>query len=259
MKLEYTITQPFSANYNNSYLSSGLLGHPGVDYDGGYGVPVHSVFEQEYVYKVLTVNNPSNDGTGFTGVFTIVDNGIEVFEVLYGHGDPLVQVGQIVHKGDVIMTEANHGKVYQNGVQITPEMQQAGDKRGAHVHLQKRILRKDATVQPNTSYLTGLDGLMYCKDGFYFAIPFYKNGYSGCVNFLLPLLNSNLYLGCSGYDVGCLQRFLKARGFFSGDVTSYFGIITKQAVSAFQKANGISPTLGFVGSVTRNLINSILS
>ena len=255
-KLEYPISQPFGANFNNSYINSGLKGHNGVDYAGGYGSPVHSLFEQEYVYKILDKDRLANDGSGFTGVFTLIDNGIEVFEFLYGHGDPKVTVGQICHRGDVIMTEANHGEVYSNGTRITLEMQRAGDKRGSHVHAQKRILRKDRVRLNNTRYITGQDGNALNHNGFYYAIPFYENGYVGCVDFTLPLFNRDLFLGCRGYDVQCLQNFLKARGFLDIEqTTTYFGFATKKAVSAFQKVNNISPIGGFCGFKTRSLIN----
>lgn len=259
MKLEYKIHQPFGANFNGSYLSMGLKGHNGVDYAGGYGSPIHSLFEQEYVYKILDETNKANDGSGFTGVFTLIDNGIEVFEFLYGHGDPKVTVGQICHRGDVVMTEANHGLVFSNGVQITLDMQKAGDKRGSHVHAQKRILRKDRVRLNNTRYITGPDGNALNHNGFYYAVPFYDNGFFGCVDFILPLFNRDLFLGCRGYDVQCLQNFLKARGFLDIEqTTDYFGLATKKAVSAFQKANNISPIGGFFGSKTRALINNNL-
>lgn len=258
MKIEYPIAQKFGENFNNSYAQYGMKGHNGIDYDGGYGCVVHSVFDREYVYKILTVDAPANDGSGFTGVFTIVDNGIEVFEVLYGHGDPLVVVGQICHRGDAIMREANHGLVFSGGTQITLEMQKKGDKRGCHVHLQKRILRKDKVIKPSTQYLSDFHGNLLCIDGYYFAIPFYNNGFKGCVDFTLPLFQKDLMLGSKGYDVGMLQRFLIARGFMQGEVTEYFGQITIKAVAAFQKVNNILPLGGYFGFKTRALVNKIL-
>lgn len=256
MKLEYPISQPFGANFNNSYAP--LRGHPGIDYDGGYGAPVHSLFEQEYVYKVLDVDHPANDGSGFTGVFTIIDNGIECFEFLYGHGDPCVKVGQILTPGTLIMTQANHGEVYYGGLRITLAMQKAGDKRGTHVHGQKRILRKDAEMKPGVKYITTIDNTPFRLNNFYLAYAFQDNGYAGCIDFTLPLFNRDLFLTCRGYDVGCLQRFLIAREFMSGEATDYFGALTQKAVSAFQKANNISPIAGYCGKATRALINQIL-
>lgn len=259
MANEYQITQPFGMNFNDSYREGGLIGHSGVDEVGGYGKPYHCKHEQAYVYKVLTVDSPSNDGSGFTGVFTIIDNGIEVFEFLYGHGDPCVVVGDILYKGDLVMTEANHGKVFSQGVEITLAMQKMGDRRGSHAHNQKRPLIKHKTPLVGYVYLTGQDGKWYQKDGFYFAYAFPRNGYNGCVDWMAPLFQRNLTIGMSGYDVKCLQNFLKARGFLKiEETTNYFGNQTRLAVIAFQKANNIIPLLGFVGPATRALLNKIL-
>jgi peptidoglycan hydrolase-like protein with peptidoglycan-binding domain len=50
--------------------------------------------------------------------------------------------------------------------------------------------------------------------------------------------------------VRLLQEFLKKEGYFEGEVTGYFGVVTKKAVQEYQKSLGISPT-GFVGPFTR--------
>ena len=65
-----------------------------------------------------------------------------------------------------------------------------------------------------------------------------------------PASSSELSLGSRGDTVTELQKTLKTLGYFSSDVTGYFGPITKAAVIAFQKANGIDP-LGIVGPKTR--------
>lgn len=258
MKCACAIGQGFGGNATATYRAGGLLGHTGVDHSCGFGSPIHSCFETEYVYKVLDKKNPANDGSGFTGVFTIIDNGIEVFEFLYGHCNPSVTVGQILTKGTVLGTEANNGEVYSGGVRITLDMQKAGDRRGTHRHDQKRILRKDKVMVPNVSYLTDRNGV-FQKDGFYYAIPYINNGYAGCVNWLLPLFNRTLTLGMSGYDVKCLQNFLKARGYLNiEETTEFYGRKTMAAVSAFQKAHGISPLLGVFGPKTRELANNQL-
>jgi hypothetical protein len=252
------IGQMFGGNATDTYKDSGLLGHTGIDNSCGYGTPIHSYFDEELVYKVLTKENPANDNSGFTGVFTIVDNGIEVFEFLYGHCDPCVTMGQKLTKGTLLATEANNGEVYVGQTRITLEMQKAGDHRGYHRHDQKRILKKTKSLGQG-QYITAQNGGLYQDaEGYYYLIPYFFNGYNGCVNWALPLFNRNLTLGMSGYDVGCLQRFLKARGFFQGETTEFFGPKTLASVIAFQKANGITPLLGFVGPTTRGLINSIL-
>src|SRR3989344_999024 len=54
-------------------------------------------------------------------------------------------------------------------------------------------------------------------------------------------------LGSRGDDVKCLQSYLTSTGHYSysGGATGYFGSITKSAVSAWQAANGVSPTAGY--------------
>src|SRR5262245_35391403 len=77
---------------------------------------------------------------------------------------------------------------------------------------------------------------------------------------LLPIAASaltftrSLDVGATGQDVSSLQQFLKSGGYFSGDVTGFFGPLTKTAVSGFQKANGLEG-LGMVGPKTIALLN----
>lgn len=182
MKPECSIGQPFGGNATPTYSNQGLKGHTGVDSGCGYGSKIHSYWDNEYVYKVLTKENPANDGSGFTGVFTVVDNGTEVFEFLYGHCNPSVTVGQILTKGTVIGTEANNGEVYSNGVRITLEMQKAGNHSASHRHDQKRILKKVKEWNNKDQFLSAPNGGAYFKDGYYYMIPDYNNGYNGCVD-----------------------------------------------------------------------------
>jgi len=62
-----------------------------------------------------------------------------------------------------------------------------------------------------------------------------------------------LTLGAKGPDVTALQQFLKYKGHFNGYPTGYFGPLTRQAVAAFQSANGLEP-VGHVGPQTRRLL-----
>ncbi len=65
-----------------------------------------------------------------------------------------------------------------------------------------------------------------------------------------------LSVGTVGTDVSLLQGFLKEQGFFSAATTTRFGPLTKQAVIAFQKKNGINP-VGIVGPATRVKITQL--
>ncbi len=68
-------------------------------------------------------------------------------------------------------------------------------------------------------------------------------------NFAKPLS-----VGSRGADVEALQNILIAGGFLKASATGYFGPLTKAAVQAYQKANGL-PMVGNVGPLTRALLN----
>jgi hypothetical protein len=83
-------------------------------------------------------------------------------------------------------------------------------------------------------------------------------------------VSENLFLGSTGSQVSCLQEFLKNQGadiYSEGYVTGNFGVLTKSAVIRFQQKYavdilsplGISTGTGYVGSLTRAKINSILN
>lgn len=181
MKPECNIGQGFGGNATETYKNGGLLGHTGIDNNCGFGSTIHSYWDSEYVYKVLTKENPSNDGSGFTGVFTIVEQDGKCFEFLYGHCNPSPDLlGKTITKGTVIGTEANNGEVYAGGIRITLDMQKAGDTRGHHRHDQARLLRKDVTIQSGERYLTSLGGGYLFLNGYFYSIPTYNNGFNGC-------------------------------------------------------------------------------
>ena len=184
-KAQCKTTQPFGGNATATYKAGGLLGHTGIDNSCGYGTSIKSYWDKEYVYKVLDVNNPANDGSGFTGVFTIVEQDGKCFEFLYGHCNPSVTVGQTITKGTIIGTEANNGEVYSNGVSITLAMQKAGDTRGTHRHDQARLLKKVDVFDPTLKYISAPTGEAFSRDGVWYSTPDHNNGYSGCFDWTI--------------------------------------------------------------------------
>src|SRR3989344_843692 len=74
----------------------------------------------------------------------------------------------------------------------------------------------------------------------------------------------NLETGMTGNDVKQLQIYLNAKGFkvsasgagSPGNETTFFGAGTRAALAKLQAANGISPAVGYFGSLTREYINS---
>ncbi len=75
----------------------------------------------------------------------------------------------------------------------------------------------------------------------------------------------NLQQNMRGEDVRQLQIFLNTHGFqvskvgvgSLGNETAYFGPATRLALIQFQKANKITPAVGFLGPITRALIHSL--
>ena len=78
---------------------------------------------------------------------------------------------------------------------------------------------------------------------------------STCVN-----LQNNMYYGLQDAsvngEVSVLQDFLQSNNYLSNNPTGFYGLITTNAVKAFQSANSISPT-GIVGPITRAEIASL--
>ncbi len=72
------------------------------------------------------------------------------------------------------------------------------------------------------------------------------------------VFSNNLSVGSTGADVTALQTWLSAQGYLTmpaGVSMGYFGSLTKTAVKAAQAKLGL-PTTGFVGPMTRNLLNA---
>lgn len=69
----------------------------------------------------------------------------------------------------------------------------------------------------------------------------------------------NLYIGSRGEDVRCLQKYLNSSGFIvaiSGygsinSETNYFGPLTRDAISRWQRGSNIYPTYGYFGPISR--------
>ncbi len=71
-----------------------------------------------------------------------------------------------------------------------------------------------------------------------------------------PTLSKTLMIGSRGADVTVLQEYLIKKGYLSVKATGYFGVMTKAAVTAFQKANGLDP-VGIAGPKTRTKIGAM--
>ena len=66
----------------------------------------------------------------------------------------------------------------------------------------------------------------------------------------------DLYFGMRSPAVSKLQEVLISQGYlFIREPTGYFGSLTLEAVKNYQRVNGISPISGYVGPLTREVLN----
>lgn len=249
-----TISQGFGANAVSAYSNMGLKGHPGIDYGVPWGTPIKCAGD---ALCYSTMNKGNLNLGAFRCVYTIVDDVDCSYEVSYGHCDAMHPIPpENVSTGQILASVGNTGDVYSNGSIVTNEDKRNGSKNGAHLHFQVRKLLKvpvnsfDATKH----HLNDGHGLL-SLNGFNYQVPEWDNGYNGCVD---PaqffdghyVFTRNLYFGMTGQDVVELQTRL-------GVFPTYpvFGHQTLRAVIKYQKSNGISPAVGFVGSITRASLN----
>ena len=61
----------------------------------------------------------------------------------------------------------------------------------------------------------------------------------------------------TGPEVSALQATLAKLGFYTGEITGYFGTQTEEAVKSLQAQNNIA-TVGIVGPQTRSLLQRLL-
>lgn len=76
----------------------------------------------------------------------------------------------------------------------------------------------------------------------------------------LKLVNNLRYRSAditTGGEVSLLQDFLQSGGYLNTEPTGFFGLMTQNAVRAFQNAKGITPAVGYVGPTTRARIQAV--
>jgi peptidoglycan hydrolase-like protein with peptidoglycan-binding domain len=81
-----------------------------------------------------------------------------------------------------------------------------------------------------------------------------SNPIQSCISISRTLTRGSMDVNRDG-QVTALQNFLRSTGHFSAESTGYFGPLTLQAVTAYQRANGI-PATGLVGPLTRASVNA---
>jgi len=176
-KPEGTLTQRFGGNATSIYNDQGLIGHTGEDWYVGFKKDIKAVVDGE-IYS--TINLRSNDPTRYTAIYQLVETIDFAYEVSYGHiNECFVEIGDMVKAGDIIATEGNRGDVFFNG--IAPTLAQRALGLGSHLHFQ---IRKCIRVPERTrgkQYLKNAKGYLK-KDGKYYEVVDYDNGYNGCTD-----------------------------------------------------------------------------
>lgn len=169
---------------SDSYKHIVGFAHNGIDYVKGYGA-THTFDNAGFIYKVY---RPQEREDNWTGVYQLVPytaNGADYMEVCMGHFmfiPPFVKEGVWAEEDSMAGFEGNYGLVFSNGVQITPEMQDAGDKRGSHVHELYRPVKKVEGVTTGKHYLRKGDGSYYHDtDGLLLEI-IETNDVQGCID-----------------------------------------------------------------------------
>ncbi len=196
------ITQRFGANANYSYARDGLKGHTAYDwgeiYDtkskkyigAAWGSPIPNCTFDAYCYSHL--NEGNKDLNAYRAVFFLVETETGLYEVSYGHLSTFeAQVGKTYQPGDVIGYVGNTGDVFVGDHEVTALEKNAGSHAGAHLHgPQVRPVKKVTKRSSKKQYLQDSKGVLK-KDGFYFEVIDYNNGFNGCVS-LAPFSTETL-------------------------------------------------------------------
>jgi hypothetical protein len=166
LKNKGRITQGFS-NANDIYKDRGGF-HTGIDSVVGWNKPV-TCDNDCLVYKIITSDISKEN---WQGVYMLVPHGDAFVEICQGHFNKiLVKEGERILEHTVIGLEGNKGYVFQGGVQITPEMQRAGDQRGTHTHTSYRPVKRVKRVTSGEHYLLTSKNVKYQdKEGYYYEI-----------------------------------------------------------------------------------------
>jgi hypothetical protein len=177
---ENTISQRFGENATAYYKESGLLGHSGEDYDVTYGTPIPCTADSSYCYATISRDNP--DPSFYRCVYTIVEDGDDVYEVSYGHCSEITaEVGKTYNRGDILAKIGNTGTCYSGGILVSKEMKLAGSQLGRHLHWQIRKLARISELVQGYTYVNDGHGVLNYKGG-YLRVVAPTNGFAGCLS-----------------------------------------------------------------------------
>jgi murein DD-endopeptidase MepM/ murein hydrolase activator NlpD len=226
------ITQRFGENANGSYAADGLKGHTAYDWGASYGTDIPNCTADAYCYSLMHKDDPVL--MDYRAAFFIVETDTGVYEVSYGHMSEILAVpGKTYQVGDVIGKVGNTGPVFSGQHEVTEAEKDAGSHAGAHLHgPQIRPVKKVKTTQTGPGYFnhylsTGAGTLYQDKDGFYYEVPDYQNGYNGCVS-LAPFSTETL---ATEYKAPSVETIIQSVAVATAEVAS----LPKEQQSPFIK------------------------
>lgn len=175
------ISQRFGYNANPLYAAEKLKGHTSYDWDVPYGTPILNCIANAYCYSVL--NKDSKDPDLYKAAYFLVEDA-GIYEVSYGHmSTVLAEVGKTYQVGEPIGLVGNTGPVYSGDHFVTKAEKLAGSHAGSHLHgPQIRPVKKSRHTYKYEMYLYDNTGRYTDKDGNFYQVLDYYNGYNGCVS-----------------------------------------------------------------------------
>lgn len=260
------ISQYYSENLNDYYKNNGLAGHGALDIVGNHRENIYASCDG-FVYSII--NKDNSDLSKYRAVYQLIEEDGIAYELSYGHlMDIYVQPNTFVKRGTLIGTQGNTGNVFVGGKEVTTEMKKNNSSAGSHLHFQLRLLKPVNYFDQSKAHLYNQSGL-FKKDGNFYQIPEFDNGYNGCIDpkpflimesavgviqiiydFLFPTITQTLRYGSRGEQVKILQKKLGIKS------DGIFGIQTLTKVKEFQKSNDLVAD-GIVGTLTRQKLNSV--
>ena len=190
----------------------------------GFGTTVYSM----HVGKVERIVYDVPHKTRGNGIYILSED--KTFSTVYWHLSSFqVNVGETVRAFQPIATMGNSGHVFPSPTSACPRC-------GTHLHAGLQIHGKqneyDSFVDPTPTLF---------REGNKLPVKFQRM----------------LFVGMSGDDVSWLQTILKIElgDEVPFDPIAYFGTQTLKAVRLLQQRQGISPSYGYVGPMTRKYLN----
>ena len=255
-----------------SIVSSSFL--PGQSYyvkayaKNSQGISV-SPGETEFYYEegassknVITASVNAGGAISPSGYIVLDDSADQSFEIIPSSGYHLVDVlvdgvsvgATTSYQFNIVVTYHTIRAIFESDIApSSPSPSYSGSSSGSRVSSQVLASLFSPTVSTTTATST-VKVVANCPKGF-ICTPKSANQ---SVSYSFA---KNLSVGSMGSDVKLLQQFLNSRGYLvaksgpgsTGNETSYFGELTRQAVARFQKDNKL-PALGFFGPMTRAVI-----